>query len=316
MRAPSEDQCDIADGINVAGGCPVSVSADSTTPTTTSTPTPTAGGGGNMDGLATIGTRRPLVIGISGATCSGKTRLASWLKENFTARSARPSVEDAETGRGVAVETSDGSRVRVLNQDDYYQNEDLIPNITLSAGDVYQNWECSSSLRSDDLWSDIVGESTKWTDLTQANTNPRRGGSPSAAPTRLTSTADGATMSSPGAVATTAAGQTQLIIVEGFRLFEDPRVVDTCHLCLYLDLEADTCRERRFARDPWIRENAAYFDEVAWPSHMKYHQTVILPLLNGGHESRAVMRIPGVIPFAEVVDLVMLRLDELDETDC
>jgi hypothetical protein len=62
----------------------------------------------------------------------------------------------------------------------------------------------------------------------------------------------------------------EIVIVEGFLLFETLEMLALFHCGILLKIGKETCRERRFLRDEWIRQNWSYFEEFVWPEHQQY----------------------------------------------
>ena len=62
-----------------------------------------------------------------------------------------------------------------------------------------------------------------------------------------------------------------LLLVEGFLVCAVERVRRDLDYCLFLRVPRETSHQRRFQRDPWIREHPEYFD-VVWNSYEHAHQ--------------------------------------------
>lgn len=61
-----------------------------------------------------------------------------------------------------------------------------------------------------------------------------------------------------------------LVLVEGVLLFSRPEFLQRYHGILALTLPMEVSRARRFQRDGWIRENAAYYEEIVLREYSVY----------------------------------------------
>jgi len=62
------------------------------------------------------------------------------------------------------------------------------------------------------------------------------------------------------------------IILEGFMLFYDPRIVNLIDVKFWLDIDKETCYTRRMSTTP-VPED--YFLEFLWPNYVYYRNYVI-----------------------------------------
>lgn len=46
-------------------------------------------------------------------------------------------------------------------------------------------------------------------------------------------------------------------------------------VAIFIYINKETCEKRRFDRDEWLRENAAYFDKVLWPSYLSSNHSIL-----------------------------------------
>lgn len=62
----------------------------------------------------------------------------------------------------------------------------------------------------------------------------------------------------------------EILFIDGLFLFSDPEMLKLLDLIFFLEVSKETCKQRRFQRDEWIRENPQYFDECVWPNFERY----------------------------------------------
>lgn len=66
------------------------------------------------------------------------------------------------------------------------------------------------------------------------------------------------------------------VLIEGFMLFYDERLVDLCDIRIWLEVPMDVARKRRITTK---RVDQSYFDQVIWPNHAAYEKLVFSRLL-------------------------------------
>ncbi|TRY62848.1 hypothetical protein TCAL_11567 [Tigriopus californicus] len=196
-----------------------------------------------------------LIIGISGATCAGKSTLAQALAAIFP-------------------------QVRHINQDDYYYPEDHPRHQWVSALN-HINWELPSACDMDQLYDDMIRGQTHRT-VNQANSNiiPLT-------PEQLKVVADfrtlGHNLPSP------------VLILEGITLFNHEPVRDACDWRFFLTLDYDECRKRRNQRAYDPPDVPKYFDTVVWPQYQSNESLLRssmahqIDFLDGSQEFRALL---------------------------
>ncbi|XP_073975949.1 nicotinamide riboside kinase 1 [Rhodnius prolixus] len=148
-----------------------------------------------------------IVIGLAGATNSGKTTLARRLMDQF------PNAVH-------------------MKQDNYFLSDDDPRQIKVeNLG--HNNWEKLTALDMDRMMEDIYAV------LRSPCTSPR------------------------------------LLILDGFLILNEPRIVSLCHAKFYLDVSYDECRRRRLGRSYDPPDVPGYFEQVVWPESREAKQTSI-----------------------------------------
>jgi len=173
-----------------------------------------------------------IVIGLSGATCSGKTTVCDILKKIFT-------------------------NIRVFNQDFYYWTDES-PKHKIEDKTGFINWEILSSFDMDHLHSDLkshldnaqrhckLDAHHRWTvDNTFKN---RDAFDVKIDPGRFESV--------------------DVVVVEGILVLNDPRIADLCHHKFFFELNKETCWERRQGRTYDPEDQIGYFENLAWPYYL------------------------------------------------
>lgn len=192
-----------------------------------------------------------LVIGLSGVTCSGKTTLANSLHEYFTNPA---NAESAFASQNMTV-----GQVKMLNQDAYFLPIDH-PKHTFVEALKHNNWEIITALDMDRMCKDILNilgakftlYSTKllqntmeYCDNLFLNHYAERG-----------SSGEKVTLN--------------VLILEGFLLFNHSLTVDVCGLKLHLHLPYERCYERRVRRTYDPADVPGYFEMIVWPHYEKH----------------------------------------------
>jgi uridine kinase len=65
----------------------------------------------------------------------------------------------------------------------------------------------------------------------------------------------------------------RLILIEGILIYNQDWLLPLFDTLLFLEIDKQTCRKRRFARDPEFMYDA-YFDLVLWPAYLEYVQQI------------------------------------------
>ncbi|XP_055703003.1 nicotinamide riboside kinase 1 [Phlebotomus papatasi] len=168
-----------------------------------------------------------LVVGISGATCSGKTTLATHLKERLAGDPSRRHI----------------GCVELINQDDYFLPEDHPQHQHIDhLGHV--NWDILTALDMDKMCRDVENI------LNQASESV-----------------------------------TNILIIEGFLVFNHPYLVDICNPKFHLHIPYEIAYARRRTRTYCPPDFLGYFETCVWPMYEKHFQEIKdrtdIRLLNG-----------------------------------
>eukprot|EP00088_Acartia_fossae_P070911 TRINITY_DN9609_c0_g1_i1.p1 TRINITY_DN9609_c0_g1~~TRINITY_DN9609_c0_g1_i1.p1 ORF type:complete len:223 (+),score=24.98 TRINITY_DN9609_c0_g1_i1:349-1017(+) len=173
-----------------------------------------------------------IVLGLSGATCSGKTSICNILQRIFT-------------------------NAKVFNQDAYYWKEDS-PNHVKDEKTGFINWELASSFNMAALNADLQAaiaaapKCSKVPDLkhswTKENVFNQSG------ELALGNEINPETLEN-----------FPLIIVEGILVLNDERIAQACDFKFFVDLDKETCWQRRQHRTYDPEDQIGYFENLAWP---------------------------------------------------
>ncbi len=177
---------------------------------------------------------RRLVVGLSGATCSGKTTIAKLLKDMFTA-------------------------TKVLHQDDFYYEEDSGKHVMVEEVGHF-NWELVSAFNMQNLRQAIEAE--KITDIKSASQESktetlRKIKSLDAKPTLgdLTEAVRGFS--------------TGLLVLDGIVLFNDLGTAEACDLKIFIELDREEMLRRRTTRVYDPPDVPGYAEKIVWPYYEK-----------------------------------------------
>lgn len=186
-----------------------------------------------------------LVIGISGVTCGGKTTLAHKMFEFLTDPSNALKLD-----RHTKIQT-----VKMINQDQYFLPEDD-PRHTFIEQINHNNWEILKAMDIPRMCDDIraiIG------DLGFLYSNRR--------------------------VATQPLKHINILIIEGFLIFNVPLVVELCHLKFHLHVPYEKCFARRTERVYDPPDKVGYFETCVWPMYVKnfneFRELEDLQVMNG-----------------------------------
>lgn len=186
-----------------------------------------------------------LVIGISGVTCGGKTTLAHKLFEFLTDPNNAYKLD-----RHIKIQT-----VKMINQDQYFLPEDD-PRHTFIDQINHNNWEILKAMDIPRMCDDlrvIIG------DLGFLYSNQR----PSTQPLN----------------------HINILIIEGFLIFNVPMVIELCHLKFHLHVPYEKCFARRSERVYDPPDKIGYFETCVWPMYVKnfneFRELEDLLVLNG-----------------------------------
>jgi nicotinamide/nicotinate riboside kinase len=71
------------------------------------------------------------------------------------------------------------------------------------------------------------------------------------------------------------------IIVDGFLLLTDARVMARLDVCVLITASKETLAQRRAARTGYVtlegfwQDPPGYFDKIVWPNYLRYHQWIL-----------------------------------------
>lgn len=95
----------------------------------------------------------------------------------------------------------------------------------------------------------------------------------------------------------------QLLIIEGFSIFNFPPVDELCHLKYYLVLDKDTCRLRRDQRTYDPPDVPRYFEQIVWPEYQKYYNEI--------KQLKNIKVLNGLEPTKDHLSLILNDLSEI-----
>lgn len=189
--------------------------------------------------------KKLLVIGISGATCSGKTTVTDLLTKCFGAVK--------------------------FNQDDFYHREDHPAHIKVP-GFNHLNWEVESAFDNKKLFKavdELLLHSAKKVESTSENCkilNLRRALDSTTLESLITSKAE----LSPFAVELFQSVHLPILLLEGITIFECVPLRDICDLRLFFTLDEATCKKRRIQRVYDPPDPPGYFEAAVWPTFVSH----------------------------------------------
>lgn len=203
-----------------------------------------------------------IIIGIAGVTCGGKTTLAKLLHQHLKT--------DANAlGDHVRIRS-----VHMINQDHYFYDESSDHHTWLTRLN-HINWEILSALNMPKMCSDI--RQLLGSDCTLYNrTIPSVVSLLMPAPSDAQHTVPATTV---------AAVPVNVLIIEGFTIFNNANILAMCHLKFHLHLPYEKCYERRSNRVYEPADVIGYFESCVWPMYEKhfneYRERHDLIVLNG-----------------------------------
>ena len=183
-----------------------------------------------------------LTIGLSGATCSGKTSVASMLEKVL------PSC-------------------MVINQDNYYYEEDSEKHVKDPVTNMI-NWEVLEAFNMEKMHEDILNIRTNH--LGRKPEEVKQIDQTGLLKSILVDKMIDMTLLKKVEMLKT----TPILIIEGIVVLNDPKVLQFCDLKYFIQIDKDVCWSRRKSRvwDPegscW-EESPGYFEAVAWPEYEK-----------------------------------------------
>jgi nicotinamide/nicotinate riboside kinase len=186
-----------------------------------------------------------LVVGLSGASCSGKTTIGNILQRIFKNSS-------------------------VFNQDLYYWPDGSEHHIK-DPESGFVNWELISAFNMNSLVSDLTAatSSRKCVNTTEGDLSltEHRNQIPDSKPwTRERLFQD------PGSMHPTVDPALyqglRLVLVEGITVLNDPRIAALCDHRIFIELDHDTCWDRRRHRTYDPEDQIGYFESIMWPGYV------------------------------------------------
>lgn len=177
-----------------------------------------------------------LVVGICGVTCGGKTTLAAELNKILP-------------------------NSKVISQDDYFLDVDDPRQVIIPELD-HLNFELMTSMDMEQMYADIL-------EILKYRTNiPTK----AATKTQLfnKSSIDLQKLAHDKVIET----NTNVLIIEGFSIFNYKPIEKICDLKYYLTLNEKECKERREKRVYEPPDCPGYFDLCVWPEYLKLFKEV------------------------------------------
>lgn len=195
-----------------------------------------------------------LVIGISGVTCGGKTTLSNALHQFFKNASNSSFFGNMKIGE-----------VHLMCQDKYFLPIDSPQHIRVDALN-HINWEIITSLDMDKLTTDlrkiltmnfVLYNTKQIQDSMQVEENFF---GDRFAPTPVYEAGQRVTF--PKVV--------NILLLEGFLIFNHPMTLDLCNIKFHLHLPYERCKERRSRRTYDPPDVLGYFEMIVWPYYEKH----------------------------------------------
>lgn len=182
--------------------------------------------------------RKWLIVGISGVTCGGKTTLTDQLRRYLLA-DAQKLIDDS-----IAGDLQIG-KIRTIHQDVYFLAEND-PRHKRIAELNHNNWELPTALDTqrmlDDIYSTLMHDDG--TAAEEAASSP-------------SSSANGLKV-------------IDILLIEGFVIFNDPTVLALCKLKFHLHIPYEKCFERRRKRTYDPPDVLGYFERCVWPMYVQH----------------------------------------------
>ena len=174
-----------------------------------------------------------IVIGISGATRAGKGTLATYLKNVLPKLDSRY------------------NEIRKLGQDHFFDFSKVLE-------ELKNNWDCPEAIDHDKFYNTIAYH-IQDLDLKilkqESNDNAYNLDSDE----KHDNTKEKKKIQ-------------KVLILEGFMLYHEKRVVDLCNVMIWLEVPEKVCRHRRETTKP---VPAGYFDKRIWPNYIEYRKRVM-----------------------------------------
>ncbi|XP_063702552.1 nicotinamide riboside kinase 1 [Culicoides brevitarsis] len=202
-----------------------------------------------------------LVIGVSGVTCGGKTTLANNLLKFFR---ENPS----SLGPHLKID-----QVHLVSQDNYFLPVDD-PRHVLIEHLNHINWEIISSIDMERMCQDVMellGANFLFYPTKQQQTTTQQQDELMHVDDNLFSEHHlPCSASSTGGTSTALPQKLNILIIEGFLIFNHTFTLDLCNIKFHVHLPYERCYERRQKRRYEPPDVLGYFEMVVWPLYDKH----------------------------------------------
>lgn len=190
------------------------------------------------------------IIGISGVTCGGKTTLATRFYEYLNDASNRATLR--------SMHNIQINEVRLIHQDKYFYPRDS-PNHIWVKDLEFINRELISAI-DEDRFNHDIDEILNVKQVVNGDASDDHENNVASRE------ASNHTNNQSGPI------QLNILLIEGFLIFNDERINSRCHLKFFFHLTSETCWQRRRQRvfkhiNPHPER---YFREILWPSYKKH----------------------------------------------
>lgn len=177
-----------------------------------------------------------MLVGISGATCSGKTTLSHLMGKLFY-------------------------NSRIYKQDDFYYAEDD-PHHIRDDKTGFINWELPTAFNMEKLVRELENntDSKKQERLPHLRTNWQVG--------EVFESNPGLSFHEDFLSQVEDLRRTSLVFVEGILVLNDVKINNLCDIRFFIELDKETCWERRRNRTYDPEDQIGYFEGLAWPYYL------------------------------------------------
>lgn len=190
-----------------------------------------------------------LIIGICGATCSGKTTLARACLKLLP-------------------------EIRIISQDDYFLPKDsdkhtLIPELN------HFNWEIMSSLNMEKMFDDILMITKDRVMDINTSDNLKNFLNLDQEQLQIMNDEEPIPKEELHVIKNKLRKYNiKILLIEGFSIFNYKPIDELCHFKFYICLSYDTCFARRSKRTYDPADVPGYFEKCVWPEHIRSLQEV------------------------------------------
>lgn len=191
----------------------------------------------------------PLLLAISGPSCSGKTTLSRLLRDTLSPHAL------------------------ILHEDDFYLTDAEIPLITTPDGRQLQDWDCLESL-------DLVGMEDMLRHVKSTGRIKDGFGSKEDQNSVGSVDVDAERVQRARGEVRQVVGVRRVVLVDGFLLFAEgmKEIRDLFDVRLLLTVDYETIKRRREARKGYVtlegfwEDPPGYVDSVVWPNYVRDHE--------------------------------------------